>query len=210
MALTQDRNIIVTWIKIKIIRRVSHCIAFASPLFLVAACTANIPAATPFSAALASCSTHADAKHMQPEILRHPPSEWRYPISAVKVIGPEQSSIPPPILAVTFGQALENSLRQTGALESSTGKQDKDYRLLAKLISQNRRGTFATTSLDLTVEYSLVLNNKSEQVLWKTSITTTGEIKDWKTDACKRLRKLQEDLAKQNIRRLIDELPIKQ
>jgi hypothetical protein len=178
-------------------------------LMLITGCTDMISAGAPLGAALSSCSIAADAKLMLPETSGHALPAWAYPISAVHVIGPVKSTVPPPILAATFGKALETALRQADALEPGTSTRDTSHVLVANMISQNRHGTFAMTSLELTIEYSLHVKDESGQMVWKTVITTTDEIRDWKTDACKRLRNLQEELSKQNIRRLFKLLPNK-
>ncbi len=185
----------------------SRCFVILIPSVFVSGCGGNIFAGVPLGAALAGCSIQADANRMVPDVsgiaFRNP----RYPISAVRTIGPEKSSVPPPILARTFRIALESSLQKANILQSHTDA--NHYILVAKIKSQNRQGSFSRTSFQLTVKYTLLLQATAEGILWETEITTTGEMKDWKTDACKRLRNLQESLSKKNIRRLLDELPIK-
>jgi hypothetical protein len=176
-------------------------------LVLLKGCAGNIGAGVPFGAALASCSTPPDAARMLPEGLVRPSQKWAYPLREVTTEGPAKSTVPPPILAATFSKALENALKQNGAITAATQRDDQGYALVARMVSQNRGGTFATTTLELTIRYMVVSRREPGKSLWETSITTNGEINDWKVDACKRLRNLQEQLSKENIERLLDTLP---
>jgi len=135
-----------------------------------------------------------------------PSSGWKYRISGVSVSGPTESTIPPPILAATFRKALERALKQTGLSESNEPQHGKDYVLEADIVSQTRQGTFSTTTLELVISYSLISQLDPGKRTWNGTITTRGEIDDWKIDACRRLRNLQEELSRQNIRRLFSYL----
>ena len=177
-------------------------------LFLLDGCAGNIGAGVPLAAALASCSSEADAEHMVPENLVPPASGWQYRVGGVSVSGPTNSAIPPPIMAATFRKALQRTLQQTGLAEPNERQHDEDYTLVADIVSQSRHGTFKTTSLELVVSYSLISRRDPNKTLWNGTITTTGEINDWKIDACSRLRNLQEALSRQNIRRLLNDLPM--
>jgi len=177
-------------------------------LVLVSACSSNILAGAPLGAALASCSIPANATRMVPEIPTSPSHEMRYPVHVVQVVGPIKSSVPPPILAKTFTIALESTLQKANLLHPH--EQTNHYILIANIDSQKRQGSFSRTSLELTVKYAIREQDNPEQSVWETDITTAGELKDWKTDACQRLRNLQEDLSKQNIRQLLSVLPMKQ
>lgn len=175
-------------------------------LFLLNGCAGNIGAGVPFGAALASCSTEANADHMVPDKQLLPSSGWKYRISGVSVSGPTESTIPPPILAATFRQALERALKQTELSESNALLHGKDYVLEADIVSQTRHGTFSTTTLELVISYSLISKLDPGKRTWNGTITTKGQIDDWKIDACRRLRNLQEELSRQNIRRLFSDL----
>lgn len=185
----------------------SRTIVALLPLIMVSGCSGNLLAGAPMGAALASCSTQADATRMIPEISGVSYHAPLYPVHAVRVVGPIKSSVPPPILAATFKTALESTMSNANFLQSDATA--NHYILVANIESQKRQGTFAQTSLELTVKYTLLRQEASELPVWETEITTTGEMQDWKTDACKRLRKLQENLSKQNIRQLLDKLPAK-
>jgi hypothetical protein len=189
---------------------VSRQIIAVLPLFFVVACSGNILAGAPLGAALANCKRQPDPAHMLPDLHGQSHTTYRYVITAVQVIGPEKSTIPPPLMAVTFGKALETSLRQAGAIDNNN--QEQNYVLTAYIVSQNRHGNFSQTQLELTIQYSLRRQQTSDpdRHVWESLITTAGEISDWKTDACARLRKLQENLSKQNIQRLLDKLPTQQ
>lgn len=173
---------------------------------LLNGCAGNIGAALPLTAALSSCSTAANAEHMVPENPVLLTSGVKYRISGVSVVGPTKSAIPPPIMAATFGRALERTLQQTGLFEVDTQQHDRGYILVADIISQTRHGTFRATTLQLSVSYSLVSQADANKRLWIGTITTSGEINDWKTDACARLRQLQERVSRQNIQQLLNEL----
>ena len=174
---------------------------------LLAGCAGNIGAAVPFGAALASCSSSADADRMVPGIKELPSPDWMYSFTEVRVEGPEKSTIPPPILAATFKDALERSLGKSGVTGDKATSREKQYVLVATIVSQARQGTFKTTTLEVTIRYRVISRDNPGGILWEKLVTTTGEIKDWKIDACKRLRNLQERLSKENILILFNSLP---
>lgn len=176
-------------------------------LFLLHGCAGNIGAAVPFGAALASCSTPAEAGHMLPGIAELPSREWLYSFAEVRVTGPEKSTVPPPILAATFRDALERTLDRAGVIRHSTRIDEKQNILLANIVSQARQGTFKTTNLEVTVQYRIVSLDNFNNILWEKVVTTNGEINDWKIDACRRLRNLQERLSKENILIMLNALP---
>ena len=175
-------------------------------LFLLNGCAASIGAATPFTAALSSCSIAPVADRMVPDNLVLLSSGLKYRINDVSVLGPTKRTIAPPILAATFAKALKRSLQQTGLLDVDARQSDQVYRLAANIISQTRHGTFTTTTLELVVSYSLISQQNVNNILWSGTITTSGKLQDWKSDACMRLRKLQERVSKQNLQELIRKL----
>lgn len=185
-----------------------RAVAALLPLLLVTGCSGNILAGAPLGAALTSCSTPANATRMLPAIPASSPHELPYPIQSVHVVGPVKKTVPPPILVAAFETALVSTLHKVDLLHP----QDKAsrYILVANIDSQKRQGTYSWTRLELTVKYAIRPQENPEQPVWEAVITTAGEMKDWKTDACHRLRNLQEDLSKQNIRQLLDRLPVKQ
>lgn len=182
---------------------------FLLPLALLTGCAGNIGAGVPFAAALSSCSTPADAARMVPDNPTRLAGELTYPIGAVHVEGPTKSTIPPPILAATFAKALEQTLQQSGAMTPDTLQHEPGHVLLAHIGPQSRHGTFTSTTLTLTIRYTLVSPLRPEHPLWEQNITSSGELRDWKTDACQRLRNLQERLSRESIQLLLESLPAK-
>ena len=176
------------------------------PLFFLNGCAASIGAATPFTVALSSCSIAPVADRMVPDNLVLLSSGLKYRINDVSVLGPTKRTIAPPILAATFEKALKRSLQQAGLLDVDARQGYQVYTLVANIISQTRHGTLTTTTLELVVSYSLISQLDVNNILWSGTITTSGKLQDWKSDACMRLRKLQEKVSKQNIQQLLDKL----
>jgi len=171
-----------------------------SGLFLLlTACAAPVATVSPLAAALGSCSTVAQASHMVPEGLPAPEPAWLGGIARLNVIGPQTRSIPPPILAASFQQALQQTLRHAGLLAQSQDLPQTDRELRVEILSQHRQGNFKRTRLELTVSYSIVNPNSNGASLQGYTVRTNAEIDDWKIDACNRLRKLQERLSRENI-----------
>lgn len=136
---------------------------------------------------------------MVPGGLPPPIATWSARIADLDVIGPKQHSVPPPILAASFRQALEQTLRQAGLLVQPDDKRQPDLILKVTILSQNRKGSFKRTHLELVVAYTLIFRDKPEETLNSYTARTQAEIDDWKIDACTRLRKLQERLSRENI-----------
>lgn len=120
---------------------------------------------------------------MVPTNLTAPPAGWSYRIDNVRVTGPEQGTFPPSIMPATLAQAMERSLRDVGLFETGAAPDHKGYALVANIVSQNRRSTFKTTTLELVVSYSLVSTDDRADVE-TTTIVANGDIDDWKIDAC--------------------------
>lgn len=167
---------------------------------LLAGCAGNLGAGAPLGGALASCSTEADPARMVPADAVTPPRGGAYRIGAVRVTGPVKGSVPQPIKAAAFAWALEHALGEAGLL----GRQGEEAcGLAAHIVSQTHQGGLWATSLELTVDYVLTCGPGAGDFARRATIVSRGTLDDWRADACARLRRLQEDLSRDSLRRLL-------